>query len=189
MRCAEEWRQIRLSSQSPPKLQWCSARVQNAYMLPGLAVSFEITVTLEFISKVTGWRASSKPKSTEDPSSCFFTNFRKDEKPVLEIIVERTVAFQPHRRASTGKQVPSLSCGRTRDFLCPALWEIAGGCSPPLWVKDRVAINCKGLLLLAFVTFNKRFRTGHNSRGGGEQSISILQCNKRRKGPASRRLD
>ncbi|GBO46612.1 hypothetical protein AVEN_261601-1 [Araneus ventricosus] len=35
MRCAEEWRQIRLSNQSPPKLQWCSARVQNAYMRPG----------------------------------------------------------------------------------------------------------------------------------------------------------
>ncbi|GBL93652.1 hypothetical protein AVEN_25642-1 [Araneus ventricosus] len=35
MRCAEEWRQIRLSNQSSPKLQWCSARVQNAYMPPG----------------------------------------------------------------------------------------------------------------------------------------------------------
>ncbi|GBN06344.1 hypothetical protein AVEN_61855-1 [Araneus ventricosus] len=35
MRCAEERRQIRLSNQSPPKLQWCSARVQNAYMRPG----------------------------------------------------------------------------------------------------------------------------------------------------------
>ncbi|GBN08049.1 hypothetical protein AVEN_134289-1 [Araneus ventricosus] len=35
MRCAEEWRQIRLSNQSPPKLQWCSTRVQNAYMRPG----------------------------------------------------------------------------------------------------------------------------------------------------------
>ncbi|GBM47416.1 hypothetical protein AVEN_175595-1 [Araneus ventricosus] len=37
MRCAEEWRQIRLSNQSPPKLQWCSARVQNAYMRSGNA--------------------------------------------------------------------------------------------------------------------------------------------------------
>ncbi|GBL55825.1 hypothetical protein AVEN_36405-1, partial [Araneus ventricosus] len=36
MRYAEEWRQIRLSNQSPPKLQWCSARVQNAYMPPAL---------------------------------------------------------------------------------------------------------------------------------------------------------
>ncbi|GBN20306.1 hypothetical protein AVEN_83399-1 [Araneus ventricosus] len=35
MRYTEESRQIRLSNQSPPKLQWCSARVQNAYMLPG----------------------------------------------------------------------------------------------------------------------------------------------------------
>ncbi|GBO15855.1 hypothetical protein AVEN_144914-1 [Araneus ventricosus] len=35
IRCAEEWRQIRLSNQSPPKLQWFSARVQNAYKRSG----------------------------------------------------------------------------------------------------------------------------------------------------------
>ncbi|GBL93629.1 hypothetical protein AVEN_25627-1 [Araneus ventricosus] len=40
MWCAEEWRQIRLSNQSPPKLQWCSARVQNAYMRPGHQCNF-----------------------------------------------------------------------------------------------------------------------------------------------------
>ncbi|GBM29218.1 hypothetical protein AVEN_115992-1 [Araneus ventricosus] len=39
MRCAEECRQIRLSNQSPPKLQWCSPRVQNAYMQDALPTS------------------------------------------------------------------------------------------------------------------------------------------------------
>ncbi|GBM60054.1 hypothetical protein AVEN_147613-1 [Araneus ventricosus] len=35
MRCAEEGRHIRLSNQSPRKLQWCPTGVQYAYMPPG----------------------------------------------------------------------------------------------------------------------------------------------------------
>ncbi|GBN85326.1 hypothetical protein AVEN_175169-1 [Araneus ventricosus] len=49
---------LRLSNQSPPKLQWCPARVQNAYMRPGLPRSItsqsNFDVTLDrFASRLT----------------------------------------------------------------------------------------------------------------------------------------